>query len=326
MKTVVITGGEAGRRLDKYLMKYMGGAPKPLIYKWLRKKSFRVNGVNATGNEVLIGGDILNLYLSEDTIEKFVSEKNVKISHKPLDIVYEDVNLLVLNKPAGILTHPASASDGDTLINRALGYMADNGAYDPNGAGTFKPVTCGRLDRNTSGAVTVAKNLQASQAVSEAVRDGRADRIYLAVVRGTVDTAGRLENYFFKDAKTNTSVVTGAETRQKIVTGYGPVRAAGGFSLVKVQIFTGKPHQIRLQLKHADLPVLGDPKYGDAELNRWLYDKTGVKNQLLHAWKLKYYVPDGFLSYINGVEFTAKPPENFIKTCNFLNLTPKDGF
>jgi len=322
MKTVVIKDGEAGRRLDKYLMKYLGNAPKSLVYKLLRKKSFRLNGVNATGGEELNGGDILNLYLSDDTIGKFNVEKNVKTSDSPLNIVYEDGNLLILNKPAGVLTHPASVSDGDTLINRALGYLLKNGAYDPDGTSTFKPVTCGRLDRNTSGAIAIAKNLKTAQIVSEAIRDGRADRIYLAIVTGTAEKTQRLENYFYKDKKTNTAVVSGLESHQKIVSEYETLCTAGGFSLFKVQIFTGKPHQIRLQMKHAGLPVLGDPKYGDAGLNK----RSGVKNQLLHAWKLAYHIDDGFLSYINGVEFTAAPPDDFIKTCDLLNLTPKDGF
>jgi len=313
LRTVAIAEEEAGRKLERYLFKYLNGAPKPLIYKLLRKKSFRVNGINATGNEMLNGGDILSIYLSDETLNKFAIKTNPNASNIPIEIIYEDENLIVCDKPAGLLTHPGPDGDNDTLINRVLGHAGHFG-------GTFSPVLCNRLDRNTSGAVVAAKNLKTARAVSEEFRERAADRIYLAIVKGEVTKPERLEDFYFKDAGSNIGMVTKHPAGKKIITEYRPLHSRGGYSLIEVNLHTGKSHQIRVHLQNAGHPVLGDLKYGDKSVNTRLYNDHKISGMLLHAWKVRFNGLNGEFSYLNGRAFTAGPPDNFIRAMQKLGL------
>ena len=357
MKELTVSKEESGRRLDKYLLKYLSGAPRSFVYKTLRKKNVGLNGRNASGAEILAPGDRIKLFLSDGTIENFSPVKRGRDSESgppgdrpaqkninPLSIIFEDENLLICDKPAGLLSQPAGLFDADTMIGRILGYLETKNEYGPD-LKTFTPALMNRLDRNTSGLVVAAKNLPAAQAASEMIRERRLDRIYLAVVAGRVERAGRLEDYYIKDTVNNIGMivknadgrsdagnnirmnVTGADGRSRadkslkaaelIVTEYAPLFAGEDYSLVEARLVTGKSHQIRAHMQSAGHPVVGDIKYGDAAVNGRAYKKFGVKRQMLHAWKIVFNADRGPLKYLRGVALTAEPPGDFMRLPGF---------
>ena len=331
MRELTVSNEESGRRADKYLLKYLICAPRSFVYKTLRKKNVKLNGRPASGDEILAPGDIIKLYLSDDTIEKFSSghEHATPLAAKiygPLAVVYEDENILICDKPAGLLSQPAGFFDGDSLAGRVAGYLA-GGEYDPEKKSTFAPALSHRLDRNTSGLVVAAKNLPASQAAAKMIRERKIEKIYLAAVAGKVIRAERLEDFYYKDERSNTGVIV-KKTGDKIapphtgrldtvVTEYKPLLPGDLFSVIEARLVTGKSHQIRAHMKSAGHPVVGDVKYGDKNLNGWAQKKFGVRRQMLHAWKLKFVDCEEPLSYLNGREFTAEPPDDLQKLIEF---------
>ena len=170
MQEIRITKNEENQRLDKYLLKYFNKAPKSVIYKLLRKKRIKRNRAKAEGSEILQAGDTIQLYLAQETMEGWMEEKAVNVAQRHFSIVYEDDDLLVVNKPAGLLTHPEKAEDRETLMDQILYYLYEKGQYMPGAAQTFTPAVCNRLDRNTSGIVVAGKTLRAVQAVNAAIR------------------------------------------------------------------------------------------------------------------------------------------------------------
>ena len=183
MKEIRITKNEENQRLDKFLLKYMNKASKGFLYKMLRKKRIKYNGGRAEGSELLKAGDTLQLYLAEETISSFMEEKTVAEAKRHFAIVYEDDDILVVSKPAGLLTHPEKSSDKDTLIDQILYYLYQKGQYLPEADSSFTPALCNRLDRNTSGIVIAGKTLKGVQAVNETIRSHKLDKYYLTLVK-----------------------------------------------------------------------------------------------------------------------------------------------
>ena len=231
----------------------------------------------------------------------------------PLDVIYEDENILLVRKRAGMLCHGAGEWTWDTLIAHIQAYLRSKGEWDPAAENSFAPALCNRIDRNTEGIVIAAKNAEALRIMDEKVKLREMEKTYLCAVLGTPRPAsGRLENYLFKDAKKNQVYVydaprTGARTA---VTEYRTIEKKGNLSLLECRLITGRTHQIRAQLSHAGWPLLGDGKYGRERDNR----SYGEKSQALCSWKLKFTftTPAGALEYLNGREFRAPTPE-FVK-------------
>jgi len=325
MRVITVSKEEAGRRADKFLMKYLIRAPRPFVYKTLRKKNLKINGEVAHGGEVLSAGDVINLYLSEDTINNFAKggerAKKTLTKNNPaaLKIIYEDENILICDKPAGLLSQPAVSLGEDSLVVRIAGHMKKNGEYDPEKNFTFAPAIINRLDRNTSGLVLAAKNLIAARAAAKLLRERKITRTYLAIVAGEVKRAGRLEDGYIKDEKSNTGVVANdSRAKDVIITEYKPlsVSQGGATSVIEVNLITGKSHQIRAHMKDAGHPVVGDPKYGEKKINERARKDFNIRRQMLHAWKLTFdFGGDGSddgspLLYLSGKTFRAEPPED----------------
>jgi len=324
-----------------FTSRYLNAAPKSFIYKTLRKKGVRVNGTNAAGNEILSEGDVINLYLSDETIDKFTDEKRfaepgagVK-SALPITIVYEDKNILICDKPAGLLSQPAGFFNEESMVVRINGYLKTE--YK-----TFTPALINRLDRNTSGLVVAAKNLGAAQAAAGLIRTRDIERVYIAAVAGRVTEAGRLEDYYFKDGEKNIGAVVksglysggigpnigmnkngglikkfgakhNAEKIEKIITEYKPLNIVNDYTIVEINLITGKSHQIRAHMKSAGHPLIGDVKYGEKIINERFLKKYGTDRQMLHAWRLRFNVSEGPLKYLDGRGFTAALPEDIAK-------------
>ena len=298
MREITVSRGEASRRLDKYLLKYMNAAPPNFIYKMLRKKRIKLNNARAQGSEILREGDVITLYLADETVGGFTEARLPQTAAGGLDIIFEDGDILLVNKPAGQLTHSDSPWEEDNLAGRLAYYLAERGLL----SGTFTPAPSNRLDRNTSGIVMCGKNPAAVRALNEA----HTRKSYLTVVTGVVTEPQRITAYIYKDTENNESVVRDSPFpgSKGIVTAYEPVGQGDGVTLLRVELITGKPHQIRAQLKAAGLPVLGDPKYGDIRAN----ERFRLKKQLLHAVSLTFLNNPGLLEKYNDMTFWAPLP------------------
>lgn len=319
MKEIRITKNEENQRLDKFLLKYMNKASKGFLYKMLRKKRIKYNGGRAEGSELLKAGDTLQLYLAEETIQSFMEEKTVAEAKRHFAIVYEDDDILVVSKPAGLLTHPEKSSDKDTLIDQILYYLYQKGQYLPEADSSFTPALCNRLDRNTSGIVIAGKTLKGVQAVNEAIRSRKLDKYYLTLVAGEIRKAGEITAYLTKDTEKNQVRISKREgSGARTVTKYRPLAHAKGYTLLEIHLITGKTHQIRAHMQSMGHPVVGDRKYGSEHSNQKFREEYALSNQFLHAIRVEWKEKDGPLGYLYGKEMTATLPKVLQDICDGL--------
>lgn len=333
MRHITIGENEAGQRMDKMLAKYLREAPKSFLYKMLRKKNITLNGKKASGNEQLKKGDEVKFFLSEETILKFLGsshKKNVKglvlsksqeassRSDNPLqkepEILYEDKNVVLFNKPVGILSQ--KAEEGDiSLVEYLISHLLATESLKEEALQTFRPSVCNRLDRNTSGLVAAGKSFAGLQELSRLFKERSLGKYYLCLVSKRVDRASHIEGFLRKNSLDNKVEVTceQAEGSTPIETTYEPLVLGDQVSLVKVHLLTGKTHQIRAHLASIGHPIVGDMKYGDKRVNSYFRRQYGLRHQLLHAYLLAFPKIEGALSNLSGKEFTAPLPLEFEK-------------
>ncbi len=305
MRTITIRDNDAGQRLDKYLSKRFRTMPKSLLYKYLRTKYIKLNGKKASPDTILSTGDELTLYIRDEFFELEPVYDFLRAG-KELDIVYEDENLLLVNKKAGVIAHQDARYDADTLNLRALRYLYEKGAYDPAAERSFTPALCNRIDRNTQGLVIIAKNAAALRAMNRMIRDRKVCKLYLCITAGTPSPPHRtMTAYLSKDGDTNTVRVTDTphDGSKRIVTEYRVLDSADGLSLCEVELHTGRTHQIRAHMAHIGHPLLGDNKYGDRALNR----RYRLTRQALCAYAVRFdFCGDGDeMNYLDGRMFSV---------------------
>ena len=314
MRQLTVHKNDENQRLDKYLKKYLKEAPGSFIYKMLRKKNIVLNGKKADGTEKLSAGDEIKLFFAEETLQKFTGEDSaapvISFPQKTLDILFEDEDVLILNKPAGELSQKAEAKDV-SMNEYALGYLQKTGAITEESLKVFKPSICNRLDRNTSGILIVAKTYQAAREFGEALQRRNVRKFYRCIVKGEVKSAETIDGYLWKDEKTNKVEIfkNKREGASEIHTAYRPVKCEKGLTLLEVHLITGRTHQIRAHLSSIGHGILGDPKYGDKKLS----EKWKVKYQLLHACRLELDGFTGDFAKYNGKVITANVPKTFEK-------------
>lgn len=318
MREIRITENEAGQRLDKLLAKYLKEAPKSFLYKMLRKKNITLNGKKASGAEKLFQGDVVKLFLSDETIGKFSGrEECIRPGRREsLDILYEDSHILLLNKPVGMLSQKAREQDV-SAVEHLIGYLLDSKALTEQELKTFRPSVCNRLDRNTSGILAAGKSLAGLQELSRFFKDRSIGKYYLCLVWGDVKRPESIKGYLVKDGLTNHVRISQKEMPEgvRIETEYRPLASGGGMTLLEVHLVTGKTHQIRAHLASQGHPILGDYKYGIPKVNDRYQKQYGLKSQLLHAWRLQMPKSEGTLGYLSGREFRAPPPGLFRQIC-----------
>ena len=308
MKEITIRDNDAGQRLDRFVGKAVPLLPESLLQKYIRLKRIKCNGKGAKRDTRLEKGDVVQLYINDEFFEKPREENSyLKVGTPRLNIVYEDENILLLDKKPGVLCHSAGVWDYNTLIANVQAYMAQKGEWKPKEENSFAPALCNRIDRNTGGIVIAAKNAEALRILNDKIRDREIEKYYLCAVQGRPKPAeGRLENFLFKDAKKNQVFVKdrpepGAKTA---VTEYRTLMSKGPLSLVECRLLTGRTHQIRAQMAHAGWPLLGDGKYGSERFNRGFEEK----GQALYSYRLRFDFPTdaGPLEYLRGKEFRVQ--------------------
>ncbi|MBQ7371941.1 MAG: RluA family pseudouridine synthase [Blautia sp.] len=323
MKQYQITQNEANQRLDKYLAKLLKEAPKSFLYKMLRKKNITLNGKKAAGGELLKPGDEIKLFLSEETFAKFQGSSRASYAVVPLDILYEDSHILLINKPVGMLSQPADNST-PSLVEYLTGYLLESGKITEAELATFHPSVCNRLDRNTSGIIAAGKSLAGLQELSALFHDRTIHKDYLCLVHGEVKEEKKIKGYLQKDTKCNKVRVMSEfqEGASPIETRYTPLRTNGTITLLQVRLITGRAHQIRAHLASIGYPILGDGKYGSEQVNGRYRETFHLKHQLLHAWCLEFPKLEGALSGLSEQVFLAEPPETFLKIAAAEDLWP----
>lgn len=320
MQELHVTANEAGQRLDKLLAKFLNQAPKSFLYKMMRKKNIVLNGKKCTGNEKLKQGDSIKLFFSDETIEKFsagtyVTPKKEKINMLP--IIYEDEQVLLMNKPVGVLSQKAKDSDV-SAVEILINYLIETNQLFKEQFRTFHPSICNRLDRNTSGILVAGKTLPALQEMNRFFKERTIAKYYRCLVKGRViKNEDYIKGYLVKDQKTNKVSITKKKTEEgvPIETEYCVIQSNDEVSLLEVHLITGKTHQIRAHLASIGHPIIGDYKYGDKQINEMYRQEYGLKSQLLHAYRLEMPSSDGSLAYLNDKKFVAELPDKFIKIC-----------
>ncbi len=307
MRELKIERNESQQRLDRFLKKYLADATQGFIYKMIRKKNIKVNDKKAVPDMMLEEGDVVQLYLAEDTIEKFRGQRQHSRSRIDLDIVYEDDNIVLINKPVGLLSHGTGEEFQDNVVDALVGYLIDNGDYVPRLEKTFTPSICNRLDRNTSGIIVGAKNYQSLQLVNQAIKEGKVAKFYKTIVRGTIQKDFEHKAFLTKDEERNKVQISeyDSDGGKEIWTRFKVLKTSRDYTMLEVELITGRTHQIRSHLSSLGYPVIGDRKYGDRRINEEFKQEYNLTDQWLHGYRLIFDGLEEPLDYLNNKEFTA---------------------
>ena len=307
MIQLTITENEQNQRLDRFLKKYFRNAPLSRIYKMIRK-DVKVNGKRAKEDTMLELNDVISVFMTQEEADQLSERPKAVRAKRQFKIVYEDENMLLVEKPYGLLIHGDHTEKKNTLANQVVDYLIETGAYVPRREKTFVPSPVNRLDRNTTGIVIFGKNNLALQALNKMLREKEyVEKYYLTAVKGSLQEELHLKDYLLKDEKKNQVQVLSeqCDDSRVIETKARPLQEGSGCTLVEVHLITGRTHQIRAHLNSVGYPVIGDEKYGDRKLNQMIQNKYGLSSQFLHAYRLRFADAIAPLEYLKGREFIA---------------------
>jgi 23S rRNA pseudouridine955/2504/2580 synthase len=303
MREITVNSNDAGQRVDKFLTKFLKSCPQSMIYKCLRKKRIKLNGKKCDGSVKLAEGDVLTLYINDEFFGGDAPEDSFVKIKPELNIVYEDENIMLIDKKPGMIVHEDDREKFNTLISHIKAYLYHKGEYNPQNEQSFAPALCNRIDRNTGGIVIAAKNAATLRVINEKIKSREIKKHYLCMVQGHLkDKEGTLTSYLDKNENLNKVFIsdTPKPGYKKCITGYRVIGANDVASFLEINLITGRTHQIRAQMAHIGHPLAGDGKYGTNDFNK----KVGMKYQALYSYKTEFAFKDeNILSYLNGKTF-----------------------
>ncbi|MBR3845363.1 MAG: RluA family pseudouridine synthase [Clostridia bacterium] len=304
MKEFQIKKNDVGQRLDKFLTKAVKGLPTSLMYKFIRTKKIKVNRARTEQKYVLQEGDVVQLFIKDEFFDSPERDDSALAYIKPkLTVVYEDENIILVNKRPGVLVHEDDEGKDNTLIMHIKAYLYQKGEYDPDSEQSFAPALCNRIDRNTGGIVIGAKNAEALRVMNEKIKNDEISKFYYCAVHGKMPKkADTLTGFLLKDSDKNQVRIFDKQVKgsKNIITKYKVVAEKNGMSLLEIELVTGRTHQIRAHLSYIGHPLVGDGKYGVNKDDR----AKGYKYQALYAYRLRFDFDDdsGALGYLRGKE------------------------
>ncbi|MGN1114493.1 MAG: pseudouridine synthase [Oscillospiraceae bacterium] len=309
MREFIINKNDAGQRTDKFITKAVPLLPKNLMYKYIRLKRIKINGKRCEISTRLCEGDVMQLYINDEFFENQNGNKLAFFKAPALlNIVYEDENIMLLDKKCGLVVHEDESGTADTLINRVLHYLYEKGEYAPENEHSFTPALCNRIDRNTGGIVICAKNAESLRILNQKIKDREIHKRYLCITVGIPPKKHDvLKAYLERNEQTKTVKISAEKTagNKTVVTEYTVLKTSqkDNLALLDVNLITGRTHQIRAHMAYMGYPLLGDGKYGINQVNREFH----VKTQALYSYKTSFeFTTDaGILSYLNGREFSV---------------------
>ena len=305
MRELIIGKNDAGQRLDKFITKTID-IPTSLLYKSIRLKKIKINRKRAENNTILQEGDTIQCFLAEEFFEKKANEHSFESITVKLDIIYEDENIMLLNKRPGVSVHEDEDGSTNTLITHIQAYLYQKGEYNPDAEQSFSPALCNRIDRNTGGIVIAAKNAESLRVMNEKIKYREIDKFYLAAVHGIPEPErATIKGWLIKDDKQNIVRVyekNPPRGAKEIITKYKVVAKQKDSALIEVELLTGRTHQIRAHMAYIGHPLIGDGKYGINKNDR----AKGYKYQALYSYRLRFSFDTAnptCLDYLNGKEF-----------------------
>ncbi len=312
MRELKIDKNEHDQRIDRFLSKYLNKANNTFIFKMLRKKNIKLNGKKAEPSTKIYEGDIIEIFLSEETINKFREIEEIKSDLIP-NIIYEDDNIILLNKEVGILSHAANQEYGNNVVDSLVAYLIAKGDYNPRTEKSFVPGIANRLDRNTSGIMIGGKSYLGLRSINDGIRDKKVHRYYRTIVEGKLEIDDVLKGYLVKDEELNKVKITKSEkdNSKEVITKFKTIKSNDKFSIIEIELITGRTHQIRAHLSHIGHPVIGNLKYGSKDINSYFKDRYNLNSQLLHSYKIKFDDLDSPLEYLVDREFIAESSNLF---------------
>lgn len=306
MKTIVVNSNDSGQRIDKFLSKYLTDMPQALIYKYIRKKRVKINHKRCEVSKKISEGDIIELYINDEFFNEPDEKYDFLNAPSALNIIYEDRNIILVDKRVGLIVHPDESTHTDCLINRIKKYLYNKGEFIPQNENSFSPSLVNRIDRNTSGIVIACKNSESLRILNEKMKSREIEKYYICIVHGRPPKkSDTLKAFLQKNEDQNTVYISEVQSPgyKPIETKYKVIRSNGTFSMLEIQLLTGRTHQIRAHLAFLGYPILGDGKYGLNLMNK----ETGYKHQALCSYKLifKFSSDAGILNYLNHMKFTS---------------------
>lgn len=305
MKKISVNKNDAGNRLDKFINKCFPNIPYSLLYKYIRKKRIKVNGKKEEISYRLKENDILELYINDELLEKSNKSSDFKAASEDIEILYEDDNIMIINKKAGLIVHPDDDIKVDCLVNRIKSYLFKKGEFNPENENSFAPALVNRIDRNTSGIVIAAKNAESLRILNLKMKERELHKKYICILCGTLKKDSEILKAFLDKNSSENKVYISDKMKNKnyktILTKYSVIDKSKKFTLAEIELLTGRTHQIRAHMAYLGHPLLGDGKYGVNRINR----EMGYKYQALCAYKLKFDFKDkdNLLGYLDGKEF-----------------------
>ena len=301
IKEYHVSEEKAGVRLDAYCAEQEPDFSRGYIKNLLNEGAVKVDGGQKKASYKLKGKEIITMEIPEP------AESTIEPENIPLEIIYEDEDVIVVNKARGMVVHPAAGNYSGTLVNALLYHCKNLSGIN----GVIRPGIVHRLDKDTSGIMICAKNDEAHLSLSQQIQAKTARRTYLAVVRGNIKTdSGTIETQIARDKVDRKKMAVVKENGREAITDYEVVERFGKYTLVRCKLRTGRTHQIRVHMEHLGYPLVGDPKYSPMKT------PFAIKGQALHSQTLEFTHPRTG----ERMRFEAPLPEDMQKIITRLHL------